>query len=46
MENEERLAESVREQTFRLPSTHDRLAMGEFEEQWRRCLQAALLGSV
>jgi hypothetical protein len=42
MENEERLVESVREQTFRLPSTHDRLAFGEFEEQWRMSVRKAL----
>lgn len=43
MEAEAKLCAAVEQQTFRLPSTHDRLALGEFEDQWRRSLQAALL---
>jgi hypothetical protein len=45
MEVEAELCATVGRQTFRLPSTHDRLALGEFEEQWRRCLMGALLGA-
>ncbi len=44
MEAETELCATVGRQTFRLPSTHDRLALGEFEEQWRECLQVALTG--
>lgn len=44
MEAEANLCGTVGRQTFRLPSTHDRLALGEFEEQWRQCLQVALTG--
>ena len=40
MESEAQLIRIVEAQTFRLPSTHDRLALGEFEDQWRRCLGA------
>jgi hypothetical protein len=40
MEREEALLAEARGQTFRLPSTHDRLGQGEFEERWRRCLRA------
>ena len=43
MEAEAQLCAAVEQQTFRLPSTHDRLALGEFEDQWRRSLQTALL---
>ncbi len=43
MEAEAQLCATVEQQTFRLPSTHDRLALGEFEDQWRRSLQTALL---
>lgn len=42
MEAEAELCSAVGQQTFRLPSTHDRLALGEFEEQWRECLVLAL----
>ena len=42
METEAELCASVGQQTFRLPSTHDRLALGEFEEQWRACLTRAM----
>ncbi len=42
MEAEAKLCAAVEQQTFRLPSTHDRLALGEFEDQWRRSLQSAL----
>ncbi len=38
MESEAALCAVVDKQTFRLPSTHDRVALGEFEEQWRHCL--------
>ena len=44
MEAEPELCAAVGRQTFRLPSTHDRLALGEFENQWRECLQVALTG--
>ena len=44
MEAETELCAAVGRQTFRLPSTHDRLALGEFEDQWRECLQVALTG--
>jgi len=44
MEAEAKLCAAAEKQTFRLPSTHDRLALGEFEEQWRACLQAGLGG--
>ena len=43
MEAESRLCDDAGKQIFRLPSTHDRLALSEFEDQWRRSLQAALL---
>ena len=42
MESEAQLCAAVERQTFRLPSTHDRVALGEFEEQWRTCLVQAL----
>jgi hypothetical protein len=42
METEAELCATAGRQTFRLPSTHDRLALGEFEEQWRECLVLAL----
>ena len=42
METEAELCATVGRQTFRLPSTHDRLALGEFVEQWRVCLVLAL----
>ena len=42
IEAEAKLCAAVEQQTFRLPSTHDRLALGEFEDQWRRCLGTAL----
>lgn len=44
MEAEAELCAAAEQQTFRLPSTHDRLALGEFEDQWRECLQLALTG--
>lgn len=43
MEHEERIdpmAEQVRPQ---LHSTHDRMALGQFDEQWRGCWVGALL---
>jgi hypothetical protein len=40
MEREEALLAEAREKTFRLPSTHDRLGLGEFEERWRLALRA------
>jgi hypothetical protein len=42
MEAEAKLCALVERQTFRLPSTHDRLALGEFEDQWRQSLVRAL----
>ena len=42
MEAEPQLCSVAEKQTFRLPSTHDPLALGEFEDQWRRSLQTAL----
>lgn len=42
MEREEALLTEARGQTFRLPSTHDRLGQGEFEERWRRMIRAGL----
>jgi hypothetical protein len=42
MEREEALLAEARGQTFRLPSTHDRLGQGEFEERWRMCARKAL----
>ena len=42
MEAEARLCAAAERQTFRLPSTHDRLALGEFEDQWRKALGTAL----
>ena len=42
MEAEPELCAALGSQTFRLPSTHDRLALGEFEEQWRKSIGAAL----
>ena len=41
MESEAKLCAAVEKETFRMPSTHDRVGLGEFEEQWRRCLPAA-----
>jgi hypothetical protein len=38
MEREEAILRSAAETRPQLPSTHDRLALGQFEEQWRRCL--------
>ena len=43
MESEAALCAAVETQTFRLPSTHDRVALGEFEDQWRLCLRTSLL---
>ena len=42
MEAEAKLCATIEDQTFRLPSTHDRLALGEFEDQWRKSLVRAL----
>jgi hypothetical protein len=42
MEAEAQLCAAAQQQSFRLPSTHDRLALGEFEDQWRRCLRHSL----
>lgn len=42
MEAEAQLCAAAKQQSFRLPSTHDRLALGEFEDQWRQCLQQSL----
>jgi hypothetical protein len=43
MEAESRIREELEQQSFRLPSTHDRLALSDFEDRWRRSLQGALL---
>ena len=43
MESETALCAAAERQTFRLPSTHDRVALGEFEEQWRKCLVSVLV---
>ncbi len=42
MEREEPLLAEARSQTFRLPSTHDRLAQGEFEERWRSMIRSCV----
>ncbi|MCI0539553.1 MAG: hypothetical protein L0Z50_30455 [Verrucomicrobiales bacterium] len=43
MQAEEQLLAELDGVVFRpLPSTHDNLGQGEFEEQWRRCLASAL----
>jgi hypothetical protein len=42
MEAEARICAAAARQTFRLPSTHDRLALGEFEEAWRLTLAQVL----
>lgn len=42
MEAEARICTAAERKTFRLPSTHDRLALGEFEEQWRELLSVSL----
>lgn len=44
MEAEAKICAAAERQTFRLPSTHDRLALGEFEDLWRECVQTALTG--
>lgn len=46
METEAELCGTAGRQKFRLPSTHDRLALGEFEEQWRECLRLTLARGV
>jgi hypothetical protein len=43
MENEERIVATAEQIRPQLPSTHDRLALGQFEEQWRKCLAGVLL---
>jgi hypothetical protein len=45
MENEDRIAGVAEQVRPQLPSTQDRLALGQFEEQWRECLVGALLGT-
>jgi hypothetical protein len=45
MENEDRIAGVAERIRPQLPSTHDRLALGQFEEQWRGCLVGALSGA-
>jgi hypothetical protein len=42
MENEDRIAGAAERIRPQLPSTHDRLALGQFEEQWRGCLSSSL----
>jgi hypothetical protein len=46
MENEDRIAAAAERIRPQLPSTHDRLALGQFEEQWRGCLVGALHGPI
>ena len=43
MESESKIREVLEQQNFRLPSTHDRLALSDFEDRWRRSLHGALL---
>ena len=43
MESESKIREELEQQNFRLPSTHDRLGLSDFEDRWRRSLQGALL---
>ena len=43
MESESKIREELEQQSFRLPSTHDRLALSDFEDRWRRSLQGALV---
>ena len=38
MEREEAIVRTAAHVRPQLPSTHDRLALGQFEEQWRGCL--------
>jgi hypothetical protein len=40
MESEAALCAEAERQTFRLPSTHNRVALAEFEDQWRLCVRA------
>ena len=42
MESEANLCAAVEKETFRMLSTHDRVGLGVFEEQLRRCLPAGL----
>lgn len=42
MDAKARLANQLRDARLRQPSAHDRLALGEFEEFWRRALVRAL----
>lgn len=44
MENQDRIAGAAERIRLQLPPTHDRLALGQFEEQWRGCLVGALMG--
>lgn len=46
MENQDRIAGAAEQVRPQLPSTHDRLALGQFEEQWRGCLVRALHGTI
>ncbi len=41
MESESKIREELEQQNFRLPPTHDRLALSDFEDRWRRSLQGA-----
>jgi hypothetical protein len=45
MDNEDRIARTAERIRPQFPSTHDRLALGPFEEPWRRCLVGALAGA-
>ena len=44
MEREEAIVQTAAQVRPQLPSTHDRLALGQFEEQWRGCLVKELFG--
>ena len=43
MENEDRIAAAAERIRPQLPSTHDRVALGEFEDRWRECLTGLLV---
>ena len=42
MQAEEVILEEAGQFQFRRPSTHNSLALGEFEDQWRECVAGAL----
>jgi hypothetical protein len=45
METEAELCATAGRQTFRLPSTHDRVGLAEFEDHWRLAIRAVILQS-